>query len=89
MRGSEYPSLNPSVGGRREDVLVSGIKSMVCAFGSSSSPDSSSEEGVDDRRAGGSLSPNAIVLVGGGGSLFEPKTFRSLVEISTTVGGDI
>lgn len=38
-------------------------------FESSSSPESSEEEGEGGRRAGGSLSPNAMVRVGGGGSV--------------------
>ena len=58
-------------------MLLLGIRSKAQARSSSSSPDSSSEESVTSCRGGGS-SPNAIVRVGGGGSLFAPNGFRSL-----------
>lgn len=80
MWGSIKPSLKRKRGGLLDDVLVSGIRSTTGTFvGSSSSPDSSSEDGgVVGRRGGGSLSPRAMIRVGGGGSLLEPRALRSL-----------
>lgn len=77
--GGRPPSRKVSVGTRREDEEVSGRVSIPLIAGSSSGLSSSSEDAsATGLRAAGSLSPRAIVRVGGGGSLADPRGLRSI-----------
>lgn len=65
-----------AIGGRREDLLVSGKSDFTLASSSSSSSDESSDGYV--RFSSGNSSPRPMVLLGGGGS--KPNALRSAVE---------
>ena len=77
--GGMAASRKVSVGTRREEEEVSGMVSIPLIAGSSSGLSSSSEDAsATGLRAAGSLSPRAIVRVGGGGSLADPRALRSI-----------